>query len=103
MDRLRCIEVFLTVASSRRLRSGWPAFFGLASPNSTRWTIHNMYTAARMMPSEAATAYAGRAMNAPSRTKNSPTKLFVPGRPSDESEKITSIVAYSGMVFARPP
>ena len=28
--------------------------------------------------------------NVPARTRNSPTKLLVPGRPSDDNEKITS-------------
>jgi len=55
-----------------------------------------------MIPSEARAAAILLQRNVPANTRNSPTKLLVPGRPSEESEKITSSVAYCGIGFVSP-
>ena len=44
-----------------------------------------------------------RASNVPSRTKNSPTKLFRPGRPSDDKPATRNNPASHGIGLASPP
>ena len=48
-------------------------------------------------------AAAGYVRNAPSSTRNSPTKPFVAGRPIDESDTMVSTAAKSGTTLAIPP
>src|SRR5438128_282181 len=52
--------------------------------------------AATITPTAAMPAAAGYVRNAPSSTRNSPTKPFVAGRPIDESDTMVSTAAKSG-------
>ena len=86
------------VRSESRRFSSW-----VISPKMTRWYIHSMYTAARMMPVVARTATGRFTWNAPSRMRNSPTKPFSPGSPSDERDTTRKSAENAGMTVQSPP
>ena len=44
-----------------------------------------------------------REANVPIRTRNSPTKPLVPGRPIDDSVTTRNVAAIAGATFATPP
>ena len=59
--------------------------------------------AARITPAVATTAHQRRVTKVPIRTRNSPTKPFRPGSPSDESITIMNTPAKIGATFWMPP
>ena len=56
-----------------------------------------------MMPVVATAASHLLTVKAPSRTRNSPTKPFKPGRPSEDSDTIRNSAEKAGITAQRPP
>jgi hypothetical protein len=72
-------------------------------PCMVRWYISRMYSAARIMPVVARIVNTGRAGNAPISTRNSLTKLFVPGRASEARPATKKAPPSSGAAAETPP
>ena len=71
-----------TLTSSRALMSGSSLYFSFSGPKNTRWSIHSTYAAPRMIPIALTMVTVRYTLNAPTKTRASPTKPLRPGRPS---------------------
>lgn len=72
-------------------------------PKRTRLHSHKEYAAPRTMPKPAKKVVNKLVCTRPDKTKNSPTKLLVPGKPKLASEKNKKTTAKHGITWHRAP
>src|SRR2546430_433792 len=95
--------------ASRKFKSESFEFASLVFvPNTTRWSIQSIYTAAQITPVPASMVTIQACcttvdVHEPSMIRNSPTKPFKNGRPIEESEANTNSAENHGIGRARPP